>query len=138
MDQEVNIELLFQKWFLTKRYIFIFIILTLLIPGNSWSFDEWTKEDKVLQGINLTLHTIDWLQTKEIARNDEYKEENPWLGEYPTVHEVDRYMLTAGIAKVLITHILPQEYRKYMLMFWIGSTSMAVIHNYSIGIRIRF
>lgn len=80
---------------------------------------------------------VDWLQTREIVGNPEFHETNPQIGEDPTTWEVDRYFLISTGLGTLITHALPQEYRKYWLMFRIGVSSNAVVHNYHIGIRIK-
>lgn len=113
------------------------IILAALVLSGCGHFDKWTREDKIFQGIQLGMHGIDWLQTREIARNDDFYETNPHLGKYPTVGEVDRYMLVSAGLGVLITHILPQGHRKYWQMFWIGASTSSVVHNYHIGIRIK-
>ncbi len=118
-----------------KKYIGL-ITISLLLTGCS-HFDKWTREDKILQGIQLGVQGIDWLQTREIARNDDYYEANPQIGKYPTQWEVDRYFLVSAGLGVLITHLLPQEHRKYWLSFRIGVSSSMVIHNYNIGIRIK-
>ena len=100
-------------------------------------FDKWTREDKVLQGTQLAVQGIDWLQTREIARNDDYYETNPHIGEDPTTWEVDRYFLVSSGLGMLVTHILPQEYRKHWLSFRIGVSAGMVTHNYNMGIKIR-
>ena len=95
---------------------FIIISIVFLISLNSCAFDKWTREDKILQGIQLGVQGIDWLQTKEIARNDDFYETNPQIGKYPTQWEVDRYFIISAGVGVLATHVLPQEWRKYWLM----------------------
>ena len=115
----------------------IFIVLILLISTGCGHFDKWTREDKLLQCTQLTVQGIDWLQTKEIADNPDYIETNPRLGEYPTQWEVDRYFLASAGLGVMITAVLPQEWRKYWLSFRIGVSSAKVEHNYNIGIRIK-
>lgn len=121
-----------------KLYTALWVISLILLTSNSYGFDKWTKEDKVLQSVQATVHIIDWLQTREIARNDDYYESNPLMGKYPTVSEVDRYMSSSALLNLTVTHILPQKYRKYWLSFWIGVSSAMVFHNYNIGVRISF
>ncbi len=114
------------------KLLFILVFLT-----GCGHFDPWTREDKILQGVQLGVQSIDWLQTREIARNDEFYEVNPYLGENPTIKEVDKYFAISAITKVATTHILPQPWRKYWLMFNIGVSTGLVWHNYHIGIRIE-
>lgn len=113
------------------------IILIMLVSMGCGHFDKWTREDKILQCTQLTIHGIDWLQTREIVGNDEFHETNPRLGEDPTEREVDKYMLFSTGLVVSVTHILPQSWRKYWLMFNIGLSSAKVEHNYNVGIRIK-
>ena len=113
------------------------VIVILLIVSGCGHFDEWTRGDKILQGIQLGVQGIDWLQTREIVDDPDYHESNPHIGEDPTMWEVDRYFMVSGGLGVLITHILPQEWRKYWLSFRIGVSSGMVVHNYNVGIRVR-
>ena len=115
----------------------VFVISMLLIVTGCGYFDKWTREDKILQCTQLIVQGLDWQQTKEIARNDDFYETNPMIGEYPTQWEVDRYFLISASTGMLVSHVLPQEYRKYWQMFWIGSSSSSVFHNYNVGIRIK-
>ena len=114
------------------KILFILIFLT----GCGY-FDKWTKEDKILQGTQLFVQGIDWLQTREVADDPEHYESNPNIGKYPTEWEVDRYFIMSAGLGMLVTHILPQEHRKYWLSFRIGTSSSLVMHNYNIGIRIK-
>ena len=113
-------------------------LLICLILLTGCKFDRWTREDKILQGTQLFVQGIDWLQTREIADNTEHYESNPYIGKDPTEWEVDRYMLMSAGFGALITHILPQECRKYWLSFRIGTSSSMVFHNYNIGVRVAF
>ncbi len=117
---------------------FIIVAILILLPVNAAAFDEWTKEDIILQSLQTAITAVDWLQTREIAVNDDYWESNPILGKYPTTQEVDRYFLCTELLKIGFTHVLPQKYRKYWLMFWIGASGALVQHNYNMGIRINF
>ena len=119
----------------TKLLVILFSLF--LCIGGCCSFDKWTREDKILQGIQLGVHGIDWLQTKEIARNDDFHEANPHIGRNPTQRKVDQYMFGWAGFVCLVTHILPQDWRKYWLMFEIGTSAGRVKHNHDIGIRIN-
>ena len=99
--------------------------------------DPWTKTDKILEGTYLTLHCVDWLQTRS-ADWDEFHETNPILGRAPSKTKTDLYFLTTGILHPVITHVLPQEYRKYWQAVTIGIEAGVVVHNFHIGMRIGF
>ena len=120
-----------------KSAVNILNILILLAITGCGHFDKWTREDKILQGTQLFVQGIDWLQTREIVDDPHYWETNPHIGEDPTTRDVDRYFIMSAGLGTLVTHILPQEYRKYWLMFRIGTSSAMVMHNYHIGIRIK-
>ena len=118
-----------------KIFIIIAISVTLIGCGH---FDPWTREDKILQGTQLFVQGIDWLQTREIVDDPYYWETNPNIGKDPTTRDVDRYFIMSAGFGMLITHVLPQEYRRYWLSFRIGISTGMVIHNYNIGIRIKY
>ena len=116
------------------------LLACLLFSGcATFKLDPWTKNQMLLQGTSLTLNVIDWGQTLDIAGNpDEYYETNPILGEHPSRAEVNRYFACFMGAQVLITHLLPSEYRKW----WLGCNIMVsgyyVQNNYRIGLRVNF
>ena len=99
--------------------------------------DPWTKTDKILEASYLTLHCVDWLQTRS-ADWTEFRETNPMLGVAPSKTRTDVYFFLTGILHPTITHILPQEYRKYWQALTIGMEALVVGHNFSIGMRVGF
>ena len=115
---------------------FIQVVFVMLMLNGCCSFDKWTREDKILQSIQLGFHSIDWLQTMEIVNEPDYYESNAWIGKHPTKSDINRYMLATAVMTVLITHTLPQEHRKYWLMFRIGVSSSAAVQNYNVGIKV--
>jgi len=110
--------------------LFVFVFCS-----NCYAADEWTKTDKALLGASLGLRTIDYLQTKEIARNPNYHETNPCLGRHPTQGQVDTYFLATAIGEIVIAHFLPSKWRRVWLGVWIGVSGACVTYNYTIGIR---
>ena len=109
----------------------IFIILT--------GCATWTKEQVLLQGVASTLKIIDWGQTLDIAdKPDRYEETNPILGKHPSRAEVNRYFGYSVGTQLLITHLLPSEWRKFWLGGWIGVSGYYVNHNYGVGLRVNF
>jgi len=114
----------------------LIILLIPLLTGCS-HLDPWTKTDKILEGSYLTLHCVDWLQTRS-ADWTEFEEKNPILGEAPSKGKVDLYFLGTGILHPVVTHILPQEYRKWWQIITIGIEAGTVANNFRIGMRIGF
>jgi hypothetical protein len=69
----------------------------------------WSPDDQHLLAAALTLHTCDWAQTKEIARNQiRYYESNPLLGESPSISRVNNYFAGTAIATALAAHWMPK------------------------------
>lgn len=121
------------------------ILLLLAIP--SLAHDEWTKIDTVRQLTFTVVECIDWLQTKEIARNPNYYETNPYLGKHPSQKKVDTYFASCLIGHALVSYLLPAKVEIYgykmspratWQYFWIGVEAGYTAHNYNIGIRIPF
>ena len=116
------------------------ILACLLFTGcATLKTDPWTKEQIILQGVASGLNIIDWGQTLDIADKPEYYYEiNPALGEHPSRAKVNRYFVCSIGLKILITHVLPTEYRNY----WLGGNIMIsgylINHNYRVELRINF
>lgn len=101
--------------------------------------DPMTKEQKVTQGAYLSVHAIDWGQTRYIAKNPGgHSELNPILGEHPSVGEVDRYMAATALLHTGITKSLPSKYRKYWQIFTIGVEAGTVTRNIQMGVKVDF
>lgn len=114
------------------------IILFLLLISSAQA-DEWTREDSYREATYLTLHTMDWAQTRNIARNpDKWHEQNSILGKHPSVGKVDGYFALTGLAHVAFSYCLPSEYRKAFQYVTIGIEGGAVAHNFSIGVGTKF
>ena len=121
-----------------KYLTLLLLLLLLLFPTQSCIHtDPWTTQDKILQAAYLTAHTLDYLQTRN-ADWDRFYETNPILGRAPSTQSVDIYFLSTALLHPLITHLLPQSWRKY----WLGSTLLfetsVVCHNFHIGMGINF
>lgn len=120
----------------------ISLLICLLFSGCA-SFDlrpdPWTRDQKIMQGTASLLNIIDWGQTLDIVdKPDQYYETNPYLGDHPSRGKVNRYFACSMAAKILTTHLLPSNLRKY----WLGSNIMVsgyyVNNNYHIGLRVNF
>ena len=114
------------------------ILICLMFPTTISAQDKWVKKDTIYQATFLTLMAVDYLQTKEIARNSNYYERNLILGKNPSQNEVDLYFLSTAILHTGIAYYLPKKYRRYWQGVFIGIQIGCVGHNYNIGIRIGF
>lgn len=108
------------------------IIIILLFP---FTVQAWDKQEIALEVIWQTLHAVDWLQTQEIASNDDYYETNLLIGKYPSRGRVNTHMALFAVGHVAISHFMPDKYRKYWQGISIVVKGGYVVHNYSIGIR---
>jgi len=121
--------------------LILFVTILIIFNKPLYAFDKWSKQDVVLQEIDTVFQVIDWLQTREIATNEDYYEAklaSKFIGSHPSTKAVDVYFLGTLLAKIGITHILPSKYRTYWQAGTIGLELYCVQHNYSIGIRIKF
>lgn len=114
-------------------------ILIILIFNVSIVFaDEWTAKDTKYQAVFLLFKSVDYLQTKEIARNPKYYELNPIIGKHPTQNEIDIYFLSTAILHTGIAYYLPKKYRRYWQCVFIGMSAGCVAYNFNAGISIIF
>jgi len=114
--------------------------------------DEWSKLDISREVVWQTVHYMDWMQTRQIARHpEEYHEENPILGKHPSVSEVNQYMVASAIGHVIVANYIPDVIRGIGLPeSWASSSRMVfqyvtigmsggcVANNFNIGLRVSF
>lgn len=118
--------------------LIIFLLLT-LIPISVSAADKWTRNQIAMQTVATTLIIIDWGQTLHVSENpDRYSERNPFFDEHPSRSQVNRYVATALIGQLLISHFLPSKLRNWWLAGIIFVEASAVTHNYSMGVRVNF
>lgn len=117
----------------------LLIIIMLLIPVQSFAFDEWSKTDIALEAVYTTLHVIDWGQTLNIADNPyRYYETNPILGKCPSRSDVNVYMASSLVLHTIVTAVLPKEYRPWFQAVTIGIEGAMLINNFNLGIKTAF
>jgi hypothetical protein len=116
----------------------MFKLLFLLLLVSPAHADEWSRADSYREATYLVLHTMDWAQTREIARNPSYYEQNMMLGKHPSVREVDRYFAAMALAHIGVAYLLPAEWRRPFQYVTIGVELGWVSHNFSIGLRAKF
>ena len=110
-------------------------ILYQLIISSSFA-EAWTTADKYREATFLTLHTIDWLQTRTISKQQYYYEQNMVLGRHPNMDRVSAYFATTALAHYLIADQLSPEWRKGFQYICIGISGGAVLNNISLGIKV--
>ena len=112
--------------------------VALFIASPSFASD-WSSSDTKREAVYLVLHTADWAQTRNIARNpDKRHEQNSILGSHPSTSQVDQYFVATAALQFVIAYYLPVEWRAPFQYVTIGIEGGAVAHNFSIGISARF
>lgn len=99
---------------------------------------QWTRDDTIRHAVFTGVLAVDWLQTREIAKNDDFYETNPILGKEPDTNEVDLYFASSWLLTTGVAYMLPDRYRKAFQYIIIGVEAGYVGHNYNLGIRINF
>jgi hypothetical protein len=91
-----------------------------------------------IQIAHNSLIVADWAQTRFIATNNHYKEDNKHLGKNPTIEQVNRFFIREMIIQNSIPLIAPKPWRKYWHI--VGSVYRYdfVQKNHSIGIDFKF
>ena len=118
---------------------FLVFLVFLMMVSPSLAGDEWLFADTKREVLYLTLHTIDWAQTRTIARHPEmYRETNVFLGEHPSTGRVDRYFALTALGHVGISYVLPQQWRKWFQISTITMEVVVVADNKRIGIAVDF
>jgi hypothetical protein len=119
------------------------------------SAQEWTDGDWVRQGSWEVLHILDWAQTRDVARNPQrFIENNPAMGEHPSVKRVDSYMGAWLLIHPAISHALPRlgallpenlqralgvrHWREGWQYVTLGVKAGAVYNNFTLGVRADF
>jgi hypothetical protein len=112
-----------------------YLAATALLSGCA----NWTTHDTYREAAALSLLAVDYGQTRTIAKNpDQWYEQNPILGEHPSVAEVNRYFALAAIGHVAASATLPPKWRKVWQYVTIGVEAAAVGHNISLGIGVSW
>lgn len=116
----------------------MFKFIFLLLVSSSAFADDWSRADSYREAAYLTLHTMDWAQTRNIARNPAYYEQNSILGKHPSVSQVNQYFAATAALQFAVAYYLPPEYRKAFQYITLGIEFGAVTHNISLGIKATF
>lgn len=102
--------------------------------------DTWTAADTVREQTYVVLHTIDWLQTRTIAKQgwSGRTEMNPLLGLAPSPGKLDALYAATSLGHYWISKAFPGSQRKYWQYITISGEGFAVAYNHSVGVRIKF
>jgi len=121
------------------RFVIPFILLAAL-PLRGWAYDSVTKIDMALELTWVALDLWDLKTTHDlVSRRDEgYYETNHFLGKYPDHSELNVYFAVCVLLHGTITYVLPQPYRRYWQILWIGSSFRCAYGNHRAGLRVRF
>jgi hypothetical protein len=101
--------------------------------------EPWTPGQKTLATTYTILHTVDWMQTNSVFKEDGYHEINPLIDytyEQGGLGCVALYFAASLAATLSIAHILPGRHRAA----WLALSSVVklglVSHNHSIGLNL--
>ena len=116
-------------------------ILTILLflPAIALA-DPWTTGEKVAEGTYLTLHVVDLMQIRYIAKHPSryYESFNSILGPHPSIGRVNMWFLGTAIAQPIIASLLPSEWRRAWLAAGIGMEFALTTHNAAVGIKMNY
>jgi len=117
-----------------------FLLLLLLSLIGDARAESWSKWDTALGSAAVTTLVIDWDQTRYMAKYPgEFREDGTiakrFIGESPTVGQVDRYFLASIATTLLIADWLSPPLRKGFLALTTVVQIGYVSHNYRIGVK---
>jgi hypothetical protein len=102
---------------------------------------QWTTADTIRQGAIVALQAADYFQTRTIATETysgtdclRWTEQNPILGEHPTVGQVNAFFITAIAANALVSYLLPPTWRMGWQYLSVGYQGNVVLDNHNAGI----
>jgi len=118
-------------------FVSIFILLS-CSTAMAQPFSNWSKQDYARQIALSIFHTADWLQTRDIATNPNYRENNPVLGENPSLSEVNLYFGATLLGSWIVADVLSPEWRKGFQYIYIGVEASCVSNNFNAGVQFKF
>jgi hypothetical protein len=128
----------------------ILAALLMLVMGDACAFDEWSFQDKALEGTFIAVTVIDWLQTRNIARHnctnpatgehDCYENGTAalFIGSSPSVGQVNNYFAASILAHVAFVTVLDKSYRSTFQVTSIFYEASYAYGNYKINISAKF
>ncbi len=120
------------------KTFFVAFILFFAVPSRAQFLNDWSTLDKTLLVTSTAANVVDWGQTRTIAKNpDLWRETNPYLGDHPSVSQVNNYFVARLILVPILAHYLP-EYRTTILSIWLVIGVGYSGHNHGIGLRMTW
>ena len=100
---------------------------------------EWNTSEIVLQGVFITLTTIDMMQTySSLYSNSSSEELNPIIGSRPSKKRFFGLGIGWLVLHTGLIHVSSHPIRFLIQNFFIVVETTAILHNHSIGARINF
>ena len=113
-------------------------ILTLSLDSLA-KWEDWDNTDKNLFKIYLLGSTLDYMQSKEMLKNPQYHERNPFLGKHPSSDRLlAQKALSAGIIYWSANNARYKRDRRRALLLINGIQWGVVIHNENIGATFKY
>ena len=113
-------------------------LLILLLLSSSAFADEWIRSDTYREIAFEVAQFSDMTISLDIKNHPDQFETNPFLPKHPTNFDLYRYHITWGIIHPVIAYYLPSFERSIFQYMYISIHSVAVIHNYELGLRFKF
>lgn len=123
------------------------VLLTLPLTAQS----TWTSADTAREAAVVAVSAADWGQTLNIqersrdtqlsndwTRHDDWHEENPLLGRYPSRARINTYFASTIVLHGVIAYLLPPKWRHAFQYISLGFEMSVVTHNYQLGFQVRF
>lgn len=99
--------------------------------------DEWTKTDVALELAFQATWLIDMRQTLDIDNHDNINEINPLID--PSNEDATKgYFIVTGVGHYLISHYAPADKRRKWQIFTLTLSSINILRNRQVGLRVRF
>ena len=113
-------------------------ILTLSLDSQA-KWDDWNDKDKYLFKMYILGSTLDYMQSKEMLKNPQYQEGNPFLGQTPSSDRLlAQKAFSVGIVYWAVNNSSDNRYRRRGLLLANGIQWGVVIHNEKIGATFRY
>ena len=113
----------------------LFFYAMILFSANV-NADDWTKEQKILEGAYIVAVYADYRQTLQIAKDS--AEINPYLGASPSPSKIKSYFITTTALHWIAADLMPSKWRTRFLYATTGFQFAFVAHNYWLGYTVRF
>lgn len=118
-----------------------------IMTSSLHAFDKWDTTDYSLEAAWFVFHFIDWNQTVQGTSEENFTQINPVLGKHPTRQKVNIWFGLSSLIHIGGTHIAPEHFEVFGFDLrprrtWQCSTitvsSSMSLHNYQVGLRVRY